>query len=208
MAVTLAEIKTFLRVDSSLEDAELTAFAKAAITRIEKYIDHKLITQTWEIHFDRFPCSGSAELDSVTGVVDASRSVLSGRGVINLPFGKVQSITSFETIDNDDVVYTYPASQFSVDTKSYQGRLALKLGSVWPATVLRPVNGIRIVAVVGYGLNPSDVPEEIRQAILLTVSKLYENRGDGSNSEFFGFAGFTLPNTAMMLLEPFRKIKL
>lgn len=209
LAVSLADIKLFLRVDSTTEDAEITAFAKAAITRIEKYIDHKLITQTWEILFDRFPGSGSIALDDLTGTIDVSRSVLNGgRGQIELPFGRVQSITSFQTFDNDDNAYTFASTNYTVDTKSYQGRIALRLGQVWPATVLRSVNGIKIVAVVGYGNSETDVPEEITHAIKLTVAKMYENRGDNSNSEFFGFAGFTLPNTAMMLLEPFRRIKL
>lgn len=209
LAVSLADLKTFMRVDGNTEDATITAFAKAAIARIEKYVSHKLITQTWEILYDRFPGAGQSGLRDITGMVDASRSILNGdRGEIELPFGRVQSITSFETFDNDDVSYTFDPSNFFVDTYSYQGRVGLKLGAVWPATVLRPSQGIRIVAVVGYGAASTDIPDEIIQAIKLTVAKLYENRGDNANSEFSGSAGFTLPNTAMMLLEPFRRIKL
>ena len=209
VAVSLEDLKTFLRVDGTTEDELIKSFAKAAINRIEKYIDHKLITQTWEILFDRFPGYGSVGLGDVTGVVDASRSVLSGcNGEIELPFGRVQSIESFKTFDNDDQQYLFNATNYYVDTVSYQGRISLKIGAVWPATVLRPANGIQIIAKVGYGDAAEDVPEEIIHAIKLTVAKLYENRGDNSNSEFFGFAGFTLPNTAMMLLEPFRRIKL
>lgn len=209
LAVSLDDLKAFMRVDGNTEDALITTFAKAAIARIEKYVSHKLITQTWEILYDRFPGYGSVELGDVTGVVDASRSILNGCGnEIELPFGRVQSVESFKTIDNDDNEYLFAASNYSVDTVSYQGRIALRLGQVWPATVLRSVNGIKIKVVVGYGDSADDVPEEIRQAIMLTVAKLYENRGDNSNSEFFGSAGFTLPNTAMMLLEPFRRIKL
>lgn len=208
LAVTLEQTKLFLRIDNDVEDDTINILIKAAITRIEKYIDHKLITQTWDILFDRFPCSGSSELDGMTGVVDASRSVLSGGGgKIYLPIGRVQSITSFHTFDDAGTSYLFDASQYVVDTSSLQGRISLKLGGVWPATVLRTLNGIKIRAVVGYGTSPESIPEPITHALLLTIAKLYENRGDSSDGEFFGFAGFTLPNTAMMLLEPYRKIK-
>ena len=39
-------------------------------------------------------------------------------------------------------------------------------------------DAIRVVAVAGYGLNPSDVPEPVRHAILLLVEQWYDNRGD------------------------------
>lgn len=206
--VSLDEVKNFMRVDHSLDDTLIELLIKAATERVEKYIDQRLITQTWDIFFDRFPNS-PAGIEDLEGVVDASKSILSGgSSAISLPLAPVQSVEYFKTYDNDDASYTFPASQYQVDTVDQQAEIALRIGAVYPATVLRPRNGIQIRTVLGWGATADSVPPEIRMAIMMVVNKLYENRGDSAEGENFGFSGFTLPNTAMMLLEPYRRIKM
>jgi uncharacterized phiE125 gp8 family phage protein len=46
----------------------------------------------------------------------------------------------------------------------------------WPTIDLCPLNPIQIQFVCGYGSDPSDVPKQIIQAILIQVAELYENR--------------------------------
>ena len=68
------------------------------------------------------------------------------------------------------------STYYLVDTSSEPGRLVLRYGMAWPGTTLSPMNPIRVEFVCGYGLEPSDVPETIRQAIRYLVADTYENR--------------------------------
>jgi uncharacterized phiE125 gp8 family phage protein len=116
------------------------------------------------------------------------------------------SVTSFKTFDNDDNDYLFPADQYSVDTVGPRARIALRMGAVWPTTVLRKVNGIGIEAVYGYG-NATKVPPPIKQAIKIMAGKLYENRGDDASEELGGSSPSAIPNTCLVLLAPFRMNK-
>lgn len=206
LPVTLATAKEFIRVDGTADDLALGVMLSAAVLRIETHIERKLITQNWNIYFDQFPCSWN-EPDWEGERDGALSSLQNVKPEIELPFGPLQSVTSFKTIDEDDAEHTFDAGEYSIDTLNAFGRIKLKMGSVWPATVLKPVNGIKIAGVFGFGDAAANVPDPIKQAILMFFTKLYENRGDNNSGEFFGFSSVTLPPTAAMLLEPFRRIK-
>lgn len=62
---------------------------------------------------------------------------------------------------------------------------------------LRAVNpdGLVIRYISGYGSNATDIPQAIRQAILMLITHLYEHRGD-ENVE--------IPTTIKALLQPYR----
>lgn len=204
LAVDLTALKSFMRIDGSGEDTLLTILAKSATERIEEYIAQKLITQTWNIFYDSFGYKPSDQWHD--GVKDGIISDYAGGApsFLDLPFGPLVSVTAFKTYADDDTASTFAASNYTLDTKGPFGRVALRMGAVWPTTVLRPVNGIEINgAVFGYGASNTSVPSAIQHAIMLTVSKVYENRGDSASGEFFGVGGFTIPNTAQMLLAPY-----
>lgn len=208
LPVGLEEVKTYLRVDGSTEDSLITAAILSATIRLEEMCERKFVTQTWDIYFDYF--AGTHKNDWWDGEREGAISMLySPIKHIDLPFGPLQSVTGFYTYDDDGTEYEFSSSSYVVDTISPQGRVSLKLGQTWPSTVLRATNGIKIRGVFGYGVGytvspaaASLVPVNIQQAILLTVGKIYENRGDSQDAEFL-----TIPNTAMMLLGPYMKVK-
>ncbi len=203
--VTLEEVKEFLRIDESADDDQLTGLIAVATKTVETYIDKKLITQVWSIFFDCFPRAARSD-KWWDGVRDgAIGELFTPSKRIEIPFAPLASAV-VRTHDESNA-YTMDPSTYRVDDMSALGAIVLKTGCMWPTTTLRSVNGIEIEATLGYGLNEADVPEPIRRAILLMVSKLYDNRGDDTSSEFFGTSGFTLPNTAQLLLEPYRNIK-
>lgn len=204
--VAVADVKNFLRIDLTDDDALIALLISSLTTHIEKHIDQKLITQNWSIYFDSLPYTENNQWWD--GVRDMAISELrSPKGYIELPFGPMQTLTNFFTFDNADVQYTFDPTQYAVDNVSPVPRVALRIGAVWPSTVLRPVKGVQIDAVFGYGPNASDVPEAIQQALLIACAKIYENRGDDEAGEFARSEAFTLPPTAAMLLEPFRRFK-
>ncbi|KKM90426.1 hypothetical protein LCGC14_1238730 [marine sediment metagenome] len=136
------------------EDTLLTNLIKAARFYCEDFQKRAYITQTWELWLDRFPR------------VD----------FIEIPLPMLQSITSVKYFDVDDTEAPFSSGSYFVDTKSEPGRVALNFGEQWPTTTLRPANGVVVRFVAGYGDAASNVPESIRQAILLTLGNWYENR--------------------------------
>ena len=68
--------------------------------------------------------------------------------------------------------------------------------AVWPGT-LRPAGAYEIVYVAGYGNTSTDVPQPIKNAMLIHVGQLYETRGQCPDS-------MDLPPAAKLLLQPYR----
>lgn len=207
--VSLADIKSFLRVDGTEDDLLITALVTAATQRLEDFISRKFITQQWKIYFDFWPSQYAKDDPWWDGVRDgAIGSLISPVRYVDLPFGPLNSVATITTYDDADVAYVFDASNYQADTKGLFGRIGLKIGCTWPPTILRPANGIEILGTFGMSATAGGLPTTIVQAVKLTVAKMYENRGDNTQSEFFGASGFTIPSTAQMLLEPMRRFRL
>lgn len=208
LAVDLTALKAFLRIDGTSDDTLLTAITKAVTLRLEEYTGRKFIQQNWDIYFDGF--GTVLAKDWWDGVKEGPISLVANSGYndLELPFGPLVSVGAINTYGDDDVANVMDSSQYSLDTRGPYGRIALKTGAIWPATVLRPVNGVEVYnAQFGYGSSYTSVPEAIQHAIMLTVGKLWENRGDSPSGEFSGVGGFTIPNTAQVLLQPYVRYK-
>ena len=202
LAVDLEALKTYLKIDGSDLDAEIEAICKAAIMRLENHVGFKFITQTWDIFFDSF---GQMSRDVWW---DGSREgaigdMFSSSTYIQLPFGRLNSVTSLVTTGDDGVDELFNPTNYTFDSVSNSPKVSLRQGSQWPTTTLRGSNGIRVRGVFGMGAAPANIPSDIQLAIMLTTSKMFENRGDSPSGEFFGVGGFTIPNTAQMLLMPY-----
>jgi uncharacterized phiE125 gp8 family phage protein len=152
--VSLVEAKLHLRVDISDDDAYITGLITAARIYFEATARRALISQTWRLSLDAWPCSDE----------------------IALPRPPLQSVTSIIYKDDVGAQTTLASASYIVDTDSEPGRVVLAYGESWPSGVLYPANPIQITYVAGYGDEGSDVPEQVRQAIKLLVSHWYENR--------------------------------
>lgn len=200
--VSVSDVKNYLRIDTSADDAMLGDFIKAATRLIEKYTKRRLITQTWDLFLDQFPAQFNFDSLRSEGVTDGKLSeYLHEFKFINIPLFPLQSVTSLNTYDEDDTAYLMSSSDYQVDTVSEPGRLALRLNSTWPSTVLRTVNGVIVRFVCGYGSAATDVPYELRQAIMQTVGYFYSNRGCAETED-------SIPKTALALIQAFRIYRL
>lgn len=148
--VTLAEAKTHLRIEHTLDDTYITALIKAARMHAEQICWRGFITQTWELVLDGFP-------PDTIGVI--------------LPKGRVASITSVKYIDTNGVEQTLAATVYDLDDDSEPGRLLLGYNQDWPST-RDQWDAVRIRYVVG----AAAAAEPVKQAILLLVSQMYEHR--------------------------------
>ncbi len=155
--VTLYEIKQHLRLDSDTstdEDDVLSNFIIAARDTCEKFQNRAYIDQTWDLVLDDWP----------------------GGDIITIPRPPLGSVTSITYYATGGMTATMTASTYIIDKDSEPGRVSLGYGEVWPTTTLRPVKGIIVRFLAGYGSAASSVPTRVKQAIRLLVGHMYEHR--------------------------------
>lgn len=149
--VVATEVINHLRLEpDTSEDALLDALRVAARQRVEAATGRVMLTQTWDLTLDCFPC------------------------VIRLPYPPLISVTSITYLDVDGVSTVLDTSDYVVDSKSVIGRITPAYGESWPST-RAILNAVTVRFVCGYG-DPSDVPDALKVAMLLMVGGMYEHR--------------------------------
>ncbi len=175
--VSITEAKLHLRVDHAIDDTLITNDIVAARGVVENLCHRALITQTWELWLDAWP----------------------DKDYLEIPLPPLQAAgLSIKYYDTADVEATMSSSDYFIDTKSSPGRVGLNNGKSWPSVSLRPINGVVVRFVAGYGAAGSSVPQELRQTILLLVGHFYENREATSQNVF------VLPIGIERLMNPYR----
>ncbi|MEP6827922.1 MAG: head-tail connector protein [Aestuariivirga sp.] len=178
--VTLAEAKLHCTAnDFTDDDAMLGIYISAATARLDGLgiLGRCLISQTWELYYDTFPC-----------------------GNLQIPLGKLISVASVEYIDPTTLSYVaWDPANYDVDLFSDDGWIVPV--DTWP-TIADSINAVRVTFTAGYGDAPSDVPDSIRVAILMMVANWYANR----ETVVVGSTVSTLPLGAEDLLAPYRRV--
>lgn len=149
--LTAQEAKLRLNIgDDEVSDDVLDAFITAARQQIDGWdgwLGRSLITQSWRLTLDFFPCDE-----------------------IRIPLPPLQDIIGINYVDSN-------GRPIDLDPSEYQilqgGRPIVRpaFGKCWPHTRDQP-DAVTIEFTAGYGDNPEDVPEPIRCAILLQVGYL------------------------------------
>lgn len=197
--VSVSEAKTYLRIDNNIEDAEIEMMISASVSILEKYADTRFIKATYIEYQDRFPSDMNTPW--FDGVQEMPISMINGNSrFVRLSQGPIFNLVSFNTYSDDGIPIPFSASNFVLDTSGPYGRVALKIGGVWPTTVLRAVNALELEYTVGLSESASGCPSAIKQAVLLMVARMYEKRGDEDVS--------SIPSLAMTLLEPYVRFKM
>jgi len=147
--VTLDELKTQCNIFHDRLDAKLTSLGKAARELVEIETARCLVDTTIKVRLDYF--------DAYT---------------IKLPIAYAKSVTSiFYRPGAGDELVEYTGFQFS---RGEPGRIRPPYAGWFPWT-FATLDGVEITCVCGYGAK-EDVPEGLKQAILLLVSHWNENR--------------------------------
>ena len=186
--VSQTEAKLHLRVEHEDENTLIDALIAAARQHVEAVTGRALLTQTWDLVLPGFPLSG----------------------VIELPKAPLQSVTSITYVDPDGVLRTLDPSQYLVQTPAgphaAPGRITRPPNVAWPATEASRLDAVMVRFVAGYGSSGADVPEAIRQALLLLIGHWYENR-EAVSGAVGGAAMADVPFGAEALLTPYRLIE-
>lgn len=178
--VTLNEAKAHLRVTDAAEDALIDRLIVVAREAAETHTERAFLAQTFRLARDAWP-------DALC---------------LSLPRPPLLAIDAVRLYDADGNASAWDASSYTVDTRFTPGRLCLKTGWSWP-TPGRRQGGIEIDFQAGYGGLASDVPAALRQAVLMGVAHLYENR-EAVSAE----SAAEIPAGAAALLAPYRVLSL
>lgn len=173
MPVSLAEAKAHLRVDHDDQDDLITAQIKAATAYLDGYsgiLGRALITQTWRQDFAAF----------------ADR--------LPLPVSPVIAIASIIYFDVGNMQQILDAGVYDLIAEARGAYVALQPQQSWPVTFNR-ADAVSITFTAGFGA-AADVPEPIRQAILLIVQRLF----DGADTEI----DIAVDRVVHALIAPYR----
>jgi len=179
--VTLDEAKAHLKVDHTDEDLLITSLITAARMHLELETRRAFITQTWALLFDAWPVGRS----------------------LDLQIAPIQSIDAVTVFDDDDVGTVINPATYLADLGSVPPRLVLRANGARPAPA-RVANGIEVRATAGYGDTAGDVPQPLRQAILIALAHWYERR----ESVVIGSSVVSVPGSVQALVEPYRQVRL
>jgi uncharacterized phiE125 gp8 family phage protein len=178
--ISVAEAKAHLRVDADDEDALTGSLIVAARMLVERTMGLALVTQGWSYFLDHWP----------------------ERGCIALPLLPVQTVSAVTVHGDDGGATVLDAESYAVDVLSAPARLVLT--ATPPSMVTRAFNAFEVAFTAGYGDAGSDVPQPIRQAILLLVAHWFEGRepvGLGAGPQ-------EVPAIVAGLLQPYRRVRL
>jgi uncharacterized phiE125 gp8 family phage protein len=144
-------VKAYLRVDGTDDDSVIEALMLAAREEVETFCGLTLLTTTYALRLDAFPCNG----------------------VIRLPRPPLQSVTSIVYLDDAGVSQTLATSNYVVNTYSMPGQILMTSSGTWPGTYDQ-YNAVTITYTAGFTL--ATIPERAKMAMKLMIGDYYEHR--------------------------------
>jgi uncharacterized phiE125 gp8 family phage protein len=202
--VTLAELKSHCRIDSEAEDAYLTHLIDAAQTFIENDTSRRFITQTAQVSLDAWPAATGA-MPWWDGQAQGAIGTFTQSTSLRLPIAPVQSVTSVTLLDEDGAGTAFTG--FYLDKADGYGEIILKKGVAWP-TPFRDKGGIIIDFVVGYGVDGTTAPSDLKHAVLLLAAHWYETREGVTPSMAKGMEPKAVPFGVQAILNKYRRLRL
>lgn len=172
---TTTEAKDFLKVDTTADDTLIDSLIKAA-------------TQSCQIFTNRY------FLD--TRVTQYSDNWFEFYRLYKSP---VIAITHVKYYDTNDTLQTLASSNYILDNISQPARIGISIDGTLPNLADR-INAVEVKYSVGYGFTSDDVPEGIKQAVLITIGNWYENR----QTVITGRTATELPLSSQYLLEQYK----
>lgn len=156
--VDLAYAKTFLRIDSDIEDTLIADIIVSARIRVENLIRQSLICRS--------------RLYS-TDVTDQNR--------IDIDHAPVQSISEVRLLDINAQIIQIPLTDLDINLSRHPPSIHVRRGQTFRSYTPAGCQ-LQIVLEAGYGMTPVQVPMPLRQAVLLWLAQSYEHRDPAQSS--------------------------
>lgn len=174
--VSLTEAKAHLRIDHDAEDALIAAYIAAARALTEEYTHQRWITQEVVMTLSRFPGYGHP---------------------IALPVQPVQTVDEIAYLHSVTGVSTvYDAADYQLWLGHTPPVILPTGGEDWPETDDEALSAVTIELTVGYGDDATDVPPQVKAAMLLVLGDYDKNRAGEADGQ-----PRTLPQRARDLLD-------
>ena len=182
--LTLDEVKAHLRVQHNAEDGLIASLMLAA----EQYLDGRngilgraLVEQQYRLYLREWPT-----------------------GQQKLPFPPLMNVLSISYIDENGIEDVLPADDYEVEIAGYVGGFVLGVEMVESLNNLPALNAgvkypVRVLYRAGYGPSGTDVPQPIRQAMLLMIGHWYQNRSSVDPCDMS-----EVPLSSQALLQPYQ----
>jgi len=179
--VSAAEAKTHCRVDHTDDDTYFASLIDAATAYMDGWtgvLGRCLIDQTWTVNASGWQTR-----------------------TMRLPFPDVQSITiTYE--DADNATQTLSSSLYELNEDNAGSYIYFLDSFTSPAVYDDAQFPVHFAMVCGYGSAATDVPMAIRQAALLLIGHMYENRESVSIE-----ALKEVPMAFSALIAPYRRYR-
>ena len=172
--VSLTEAKSHLKVDTNADDTYIESIIKAATQLSEEYTNRFFIDTVVTQYASDF------------------------KEIETLFKSKVSAVTHVKYYDSNNALQTLSATVYDEQLNYEPAQIQLADGQSYPAFTKRN-DAVEVKYTVGYGA-ASDVPEIIKQAILLTIGNFYANR----ESVIVGRMVSELPQNSKWLLDTYK----
>jgi len=187
--VTVAEIKNSLRINASVtnDDTLLAEYVATATRLIENKLGLVMIDQTFRVSWDTLPR---------TQIIDALAGHSSSLGFsdyhlgsnpltifyaitdnMNLGLYPVTAVDKFAYYDDENNENIWASSNYVLDAESRPSRVSKLPNGSWFTGPFLKSSAVRVEVTAGFGAASTDVPPELKMAVLRFAEYLYENRG-------------------------------
>ncbi len=201
--ISVATAKEFLRVTHSEDDTLIGSLIAAGIESAQNFTNMRFGSTTYIMYLESWTdvyvsntYDGYLYRDVATSLNTAQGGYYSpytGLAQFILPYPPLDRITGVQYYDRANVQQSF-SSYNSFAFTNQKGFIEITKGTDLP-DVYERADAIQINFTGGFGSSGSDIPDAIKQAILLIVGHLYEKREDTVSR---------LPKASEYLLEPYR----
>tara|TARA_R110002020_G_scaffold159525_8_gene343432 strand:- start:1008 stop:1607 length:600 start_codon:yes stop_codon:yes gene_type:complete len=176
---TQGEAKAHLRVDFTDDDTYIDSLCLAAKQTIENYCNVKLLRDTIIQYCDKW--EDTKELYFSPSLNSASLDV-----------------TKIKFYNSDNAVETWEDTNYTVDNFSAPATISL-LGTASYPNLYNRANAIEVYYTCG-ATSAADIPDQLKQAGLILIGNMYENRQEIIVGRSVG----SIPMTARYLMDPYK----
>lgn len=157
-AVSLTEAKLHLKVENTTDDSLITILIKAAQDEVESYTNRILISTVFDYQLTSFPGDS-----------------------IKLPVAPVSAVASVKYYDSNNSLQTWDSANYYYSISEIP--FFLRYVSSTEGTYEDRFDAVTVRFTAGYA-NAAAVPNALKQAILLLIGDMYDNRGDAPRERF------------------------
>lgn len=190
--VDVALAKQHARVDTDYDDTLIELYISSARIEAERYLNRALFTQKFRYTITTTPPPTATPLVPQSLIVFPLNWPPTVRAPLELPFAPTQSVEQIMWGAVDDLQLADP-DDYTLNLFVQPGYVAVK-----PQLLPRiPQTTLQIDFTAGWSEDddPTDIPANVRVAIMVGTTHLYENRGD---------VAADFPPAFYRLLDPFR----